>query len=292
MRLKVNTGSQLNTMPLKEVKKIEGDNPQMDLCRQKLVSYSEDTRNKLKVLGIVKLPVKSKSDVEKELTCHVVETNQPGLLGLPSSQNLGLIKVVMTAKTEREETTDNSSQTAKISEELKEEVLQTYAQVFTGLGRLEKPYHTEIDPTVSPVIIPPRTIPAALRERVKAALDDTEKRGVIRKVEEPNNWVNSMAIVEKPDGSLRICFDPRHLNKAIKREHFQLPTIEDITTRMANAKWFTKLDENRGFWQLPLDEGSQLPTTFLIPYAIRKPGFAIKLPYLALNLLKKFFRSQ
>ena len=39
-----------------------------------------------------------------------------------------------------------------------------------------------------------------------------------------------MAIVEKHDGTLRICLDPRHLNKATKGEHFQLPTIEDITT--------------------------------------------------------------
>ena len=71
-----------------------------------------------------------------------------------------------------------------------------------------------------------------------------EKRGVIRKVEEPTGWVSSMAIVEKPEGRLRICLVSRHLNKAIKREHFQLPTLEDITTRMANAKWFTKLDAN------------------------------------------------
>ena len=56
------------------------------------------------------MPVKSKSDVEQELTFHVVETNQPGLLGLRSSQNLGLIKVITTAKTEREETTTDNQQ--------------------------------------------------------------------------------------------------------------------------------------------------------------------------------------
>ena len=72
--------------------------------------------------------MKSRSDVEQELTFHVVETNQPGLLGLRSSQKLGLIKVVMTAKTEREETTtDDSSSTTRTSQELKEEVLQKYA---------------------------------------------------------------------------------------------------------------------------------------------------------------------
>ena len=48
----------------------------------------------------------------------------------------------------------------------------------------------KIHPTVSTVINPPRTIPAALQNRVKAELDDIEKRGVIRKVEEPTDWVN------------------------------------------------------------------------------------------------------
>ena len=159
-----------------------------------------------------------------------MEIHQPGLMGLLSSQNLGLIKVVMTAKAEREEsTTDDSSQTTKTSQELKAEVFHKCAQVFTGLGSLEKPYHTEID-CVSPLINPPRTISAALRERVKAESDHMEKREVMRKVKKPTDWVNSMAIVEKPDGSLRICLDPRHLNKATKGEHLQLPTIEDITT--------------------------------------------------------------
>ena len=119
---------------------------------------------------------------------------------------------------------------------------------------------------MTPVINPLRTIPAALCDRVKEELDDMEKRGVVRKVEEPTDWVNSMAIVEKPNGTLRICLDPKHLNKAIKREHFQLPTIENITTRMANAKWFTKLDANKGYWQIPLDEESQLLTSFNTPF--------------------------
>jgi len=35
---------------------------------------------------------------------------------------------------------------------------------------------------------------------------------------------------------------------------------------MANAKRFTKLDANRGYWQIPLDEESQLLTTFNTPF--------------------------
>ena len=93
-----------------------------------------------------------------------------------------------------------------------------------------------------------------------------QRRDVIHKVEQLTYWVNSMAIVEKPNGKLRICLDPQHLNKAIKRGYLQLPTIENITTRMANAKWFSKLDANQGYWQIPLDEESQQLTTFNTPF--------------------------
>ena len=121
------------------------------------------------------------------------------------------------------ETFDKSQQGGK-------RLYQEIPKCVHSLGRLDKPYHIEIDPTVKPVVNPVRTVPAALREKVKAELEDMEKQGVIRRVDEPTDWVNSMAIVEKSDGSLRICLDPKHLNQAIKREYYQLPTIEDITT--------------------------------------------------------------
>ncbi|XP_068696993.1 uncharacterized protein [Montipora foliosa] len=236
VEVKLDTGSQVNILPVRELKKIIGSNPCMDPCTHKLVSYSD---NKLTVLGTAKLPVEYKANVEKELMFHIVDTNQPGLLGLRSSQDLGLIKVVMMTNTEEEQSKlDADVKSDKSPQQLKEEVMQKYASVFTGLGRLEKPYHIEVDPTVTAVVNPPRTIPAALKDRVKTELEDMQKRGVFfRRVEEPTDWVSSMAFVEKPDGSLRICLDPRHLNKAIKREHFQLPTIEDIMAPPLRILW-------------------------------------------------------
>ena len=73
-------------MLLKELRKIQGNEPHEEICNYKLVSYSGDN---LTVLGTVKLNVKSKSHVYQELTPYVVETNQPELLGFGSSQNLG-----------------------------------------------------------------------------------------------------------------------------------------------------------------------------------------------------------
>ena len=75
-----------------------------------------------------------------------------------------------------------------------------------------------------------------------------------------------MVVVQKKDGSLRICIDPKDLNRALKREHYQLPTIEEITARMQGARYFSTLDARSGYWQIPLDEESSKLTTFNTPF--------------------------
>ena len=79
-------------------------------------------------------------------------------------------------------------------------------------------------------------------------------QGVIEKVETPTDWVNSMVIVERPDKTLRICLDPRNFNDAVRRVHFQLPTVEEIGSRLTGAQYFTNLDASQGFWQIQLDD--------------------------------------
>ena len=70
-------------------------------------------------------------------------------------------------------------------------------------------------------------------------------------IEEPTDWVNIMVVVEKPNSSLRICIDPRNLNKAIKRRHYTIPTTEEILSKMGGSKRFTKLDASDAYWQIP-----------------------------------------
>ena len=53
-----------------------------------------------------------------------------------------------------------------------------------------------------------------------------EKEGVIRKVKKPTEWVNSIVTTEKPDGSLRLCLDPKDLNEAIVRPHYPVPKFD------------------------------------------------------------------
>ena len=218
---------------------------------------------KLKVEGKCDITCKHKGKSEK-LSFYVVNTPSPPVLGLKACMDMNLIKVIMSVS----------------SEDRTKSILGEYSQIFKGLGCLKEPYHIKIDPSVSPVIHPPRKVPTALREKLKTTLDEMEQNGVIRKVDEPTDWVSSLVIVEKRNSDkLRICLDPKDLNVAIKREHYQLPTIEDITSRMAGAKVFSKIDLNNRFWQLPHDEESQLLTTFNTPFGrfcYRKMLFGIK----------------
>ena len=189
-----------------------------------------------------------------------MRTYQSPILGLKASQDLHVIKVIMNIGCQS--------------------ILSQYSKVFEGLGCLSISYHIKVDPEVTPVICPPRNQPVAIRDRLKHELDDMESLGVIKKVEEPTDWVNTLVVVEKPKSKkLRICLDPRPLNKAILRELFQLPTLEDIATRLSGARIFSKLDANHGYWQIPLDDESQQLTTFNSPfgrYCFTRMPFGIK----------------
>ena len=111
----------------------------------------------------------------------------------------------------------------------------------------------------------PRKVPVALHELVKKELQRMENDGVIKKQEEPTDWVNSMVIVKMPK-KLRFCIDHRDLNKAIKREHFPMKTTEEVVQNMQGAKVFSKLDATSGYWQLKLDEESSKLCTFNTPF--------------------------
>lgn len=93
-----------------------------------------------------------------------------------------------------------------------------------------------------------------------------EESKIISKVTKPTDWVSDLVIVEKRDGTLRICLSPLELNKYVKREVFQIPTLDDLTANLAGKQIFTVLDMKEGFFQIPLDPASSYLCTFNTPF--------------------------
>ena len=109
-----------------------------------------------------------------------------------------------------------------------EDYISQYTDVFTGEGKLEGLLHLEIDKNVQPVQLPTRKVLIALREPLKQELDRLSNIGVIRKVDTPTNWISALVVTAKKNGKVRLCIDPKPLNEALPRNHYPLPTIDDV----------------------------------------------------------------
>ena len=111
-----------------------------------------------------------------------------------------------------------------------------------------------------------RRVPIALRPKLKAELDRLTKMKVITPNSEPTPWVSQIVLTPKKSGDIRVCIDPKELNRALLREHYELPVLEDILHELSQSKVFTKIDLSNGYWHVALDEPSSRLTTFQTCY--------------------------
>ncbi|KAL0189954.1 hypothetical protein M9458_017053, partial [Cirrhinus mrigala] len=59
-------------------------------------------------------------------------------------------------------------------------------------------------------------------------------------------------LVPKSDPSYRFCTDYRNVKSVTKPDSFPLPRVEDCVDRVGSARYVTKLDLLKGYWQVPL----------------------------------------
>lgn len=237
---KIDTGAEANIIPISVVKNV---NPTIIPSNANLTSYSG---HKINNIGKTKLSMSYGGVNKGDVWFELVDRNSPPILGLAASIKLGLVKRVDTITTES--------------------ILEEFPDCFEGIGCLDREHKIVVDPEIKPVVNCARRIPLSMIDRVKTELESMEQANIISKVDQPTPWVSSMVVVEKKNGSVRICLDPRELNKAILREHHHIPTLDDIAYRFAGMKIFTIVDMKHGYWHVPLDQESRLLTTFNTPF--------------------------
>lgn len=126
----------------------------------------------------------------------------------------------------------------------------------------KKKMQIELKENAEPVRQSPRHIPLALHEKLKQLLADLQKRDIIEKVDLATAWVHNLVIVEKKGRKLRLCLDPRNLNKYIKRNMDMIPNLDEILAQLHEKTIFTVLDCKDGYWQIELTESSAELCTF------------------------------
>ena len=183
----------------------------------------------IKPVGTSTLMCKGK--VSSLVTFYVVAIVIQPILGLTDCIRLGLIQRVHTLQVR-----DMSKSTIRVK----------FADVFRKLGNLGK-YHITHKDQVTPVIHPARRVLYSLLNKLKKCFEADLQCDVLKKVDKPNDLVHNLVIVEKKNGSLRLCLDPRDFNKALKREHYKIPTFQEISSHLAGKKVFSTLDRKDSY---------------------------------------------
>ena len=155
----------------------------------------------------------------------------------------------------------------------KQDILETYADIFTGIGKFPGlPYKFQLKPNAKPTRHAPRKVPIHLQDAFHEEIRNLEALGILGETKDVTEWVNSFVIMEKKlpinsnnshspghfmNKKLQICLDPRDLNEALEREPFYTCSIADIMGKFHGMIRFTIADFNKGYWMVELDPESR-----------------------------------
>ena len=298
----VDTGAEVSVLPARVYKQLypksvdsDGEIQGLGTCSMKLTAFNHTNIN---VMGQIRLPVKHR-DVVKNINFIVTNIDTATILGRNDAVDLQCVKFLCDNCDQcnddnmciKSSSTSFNTDSAKLKwkhalplgDDPKSKIIDLFPELFKGVGCVDTLYRIELEPDAIPVKHAPRRVPEAIKPKVKDELDRLVREGIIMPVEVPTDWVNSIVCVTKPNGDLRLCLDPKDLNKFIRRPHHYSPTIDDVLPDLCGLQFFSTLDARSGYWNIPLDNRSSLLTTFNTPgYA----AFALKDYRLALLVLR------
>ncbi|KAK2721884.1 hypothetical protein QYM36_004009 [Artemia franciscana] len=230
IKFKIDTGAEVNVLPTADFLNLKGASPRLTKTKDILTSYSG---GQLKVVGTINLMLQNKKQRPQNHVFYNVETDKGPILSRQTSKKLNLIKFLMSISPE----IPAAPQQRRIKVD---RLLEEFSDVFDAI----------------------KTCAVCTAAKLKQELERLEALGVIEKTTKPTEWVNSIVLVKKGDGSLRICLDPVDLNRWIKRPHHPVPLFEDIAAKCEGAQKFFKVDARSGYWLMVLDDKSSELTTF------------------------------
>ena len=149
-----------------------------------------------------------------DINFYIAENHRQPILGLDACLKFDLLSIVEENICAVQQT-QTAQQLVPMATVTREFVLQEYSDLFEGLGEMPGEVHLDIDPSVRPVQMPLRRLPEPIKEKVRLELKQMCRDGVIEPVSEPSAWISALLVVTRPDGRVRICLDPKPLNKAL-----------------------------------------------------------------------------
>jgi hypothetical protein len=73
---------------------------------------------------------------------------------------------------------------------------------------------------------------------------------------------NPIVMVQKKDGTWRLCIDYKALKKIKFRNRYPIPRIDGLLDQIKGEKFFNKIDLKSGYHQVPIEPAGVWKTTF------------------------------
>ena len=145
------------------------------------------------------------------------------------------------------------------------ELMVEYDDIFSDVPQVTNIIeHKVVTRTEEPVYKRAYPIPYALRDKVKKEIDDMLKAGIVEPSDSP--YAAPIVLIKKKDQSLRICLDFRDLNKQTIFDPVLMPRMDEVLNKVSKARYISKLDLTKGYWQVPLDLESRQKSAFITPF--------------------------
>lgn len=157
-------------------------------------------------------------------------------------------------------------------------IILEYHDLFADVPRQTTAavHDVEIGDTL-PIKQHPYRLNPAKAELLQNEVDYMLQNGIIEKSKSP--WSSPCVLVPKPDGSVRFCTDYRKVNSATTTDSFPIPRIDDCIDKIGKAKYVSRFDLLKGYWQIPLSEKAKKVSAFVTPdglYQYRVMPFGMK----------------
>ena len=250
----IDSGSVSNLMGEDDFQKLKnaGFKVNLEHCSRKLFAYGG---REIEVIGQFKAEILVGN--AKVTSSFVVVKCGRCILGNATAKELGVLHIGPKAS-------PIGGSCNEVRSDFANQLKAQYPKVFTGVGKLKDfELKLHVDPNVPPVAQELRRVPFALRDKVKAKIDELLERDTIERVEGPTIWASPVVVAPKPSGEIRLCVDMRRANEAIIRERLPIPTVDEVLEELNGSTVFSKLDLRHGFHQVELHADSRDITTFI-----------------------------
>ena len=141
------------------------------------------------------------------------------------------------------------------------DILSKFQNTLTDIpGRTNVLEHDSRLTDTTPFKVHQYPTPYRAKDAIEKEIETMLEQDIIRPSSSP--YCSPITVVAKPDGSIRLCIDFRKLNSVTIFDNEPIPQMDEMVTRITKAKYFTKLDLTKGYWQIPLKENCKQYTAF------------------------------